>query len=68
MADAVNSPYLKNGKLLLNCTEELIEGNMEILYFCSTFFPFCNMFFVVFRIDIYQNSQVRNIHVPTKRC
>ena len=38
MADAVNSPYLENCKLLLNWTEGLIQGNM-----CS---------FVVFSMDI----------------
>ena len=31
MADAVNSPYLKNGKLLLNCTEGLSNGNKIFL-------------------------------------
>ena len=29
------SPYTEHGKLLLNCTEELIQGNIESYAFFS---------------------------------
>ena len=47
MGDAVNSPYLENGKRLQDCTEGLTQG--KIYNHTNTF---CS-FYGIFRINIY---------------
>ena len=69
MGESVNSPYLENGKLLLNCREGLIQGNIYYhLYFCCIFFPILGYLFRNFCNGYLQNSQVDNVHVVKEQC